>query len=141
MLTPRIYPKSLDGNSMCPTEETQEDHLQEGEGNHPEHQDHCRAEVEGAEVEVEGAEAEVEGAEAEAEAEEGEEHSHYPGKHPLMLLKIFWETHPQFSQETEPKWTPSSHNGSCTAASMQTTPPFKTNTRRQCYFSPIYKGT
>ena len=82
---------------MSPKEEVQEDRRQEGEegGSHPVCQG-CHQE--------------------EAEEEEEEERSLYPGKHLHNLLKNSWETHQQFLQETGPRWTPSSPNGSCTAA-------------------------
>ena len=50
------------------------------------------------------------------EEEEEEEPSHFPGKHLPMLLKNSWETHLLSLQETKQRWTPSSHNGSYTAA-------------------------
>ena len=85
--------KSCGGNLTSPEGETPGDHLQEGEeeDNHHVPRDHPQEEA-GEEV----------GEEAEEEEEE-EEHSHFPGKHLLILLKNFWETHLQFSQEIEPR--------------------------------------
>ena len=98
MQTPPMHHlKSLGGNLMSPKGGTRVDHLQaeEGEDHHPMQQDPPQAEEVG--------EAEV------------EERSHYQGKHLLNPLKSFWETHQLFLQGTEPRWTPSSHSGSCIA--------------------------
>ena len=102
-------PKSHDGNLMSPEGEALRGRPQEeeeGEDNHRTCPDHHSAEAAAAEEE--------EAAEAEEEAEE--EPSHFPGKHLPMLLKNSWETHLLSLQETEQRWTPSSHNGSYTAA-------------------------